>query len=749
MKTIRLILALSCVVCSVKWAAAAPKRYAALLRDGTQFSGDKLTNIDQPAATLDGKPLFQNGNAVRFLRDTTRIARLQDAHIEFTNGDVLTGTVLQWKSRSLDGTPAHFVVQPSCGEFEAAANPSHHVRIRQSCVQRIVSSGRSARRFQPGRVQLADGRRVTARAIRFRQDGARVLTSDGVLNVPFEELAEAHFLGARIVEGVTDDARWSAIFPEQILLRLRTTYGAALTFPQSMMTRDLKPPRRTRKSQHGQNVTFFAVQPAWALDAISVPEESVVSRSYRDYDEVPLSLLPVRAVRQEHTLHRWPWRRNASVTGGPLASSGLQADLGIGTHSFCAITFELPQAAIDLTSYVGLDRTVGDGGCVECRLHRDLAQGPLLWTSGFLRGSDGPQRIGPLPLKAAKQLTLVTDFGHEGRPEGTDPYDIRDHVSWILPTVRIKTLAEKTDNLVFWLPQLQGWQIENAPKHQLRLRPVWNQDRERWEMALLLRGDAQLNQQDVLQLSQRVKISLLNAWLPVVARHDGQGKASYEISVTVNGQPCGSTMNGNLPLEKARPNADSRVWIFHELADKETDIAVIIKPLGKKKEKYAAILFDEISLQPLIRGLQSGQPIKPDVSLASLSPTMHTIKHENVRLTDGKMSDGRPLAIRGYPMAAGFAVPVGTEITYQLDPAWQRFVAVIGLSDGWKGAGPYQILLDDAERPHWSSGTESFGRNTPAQQIDVPIPAGHKSITLRLLGSESFGAWAHAGFITQ
>ena len=41
----------------------------------------------------------------------------------------------------------------------------------------------------------------------------------------------------------------------------------------------------------------------------------------------------------------------------------------------------------------------------------------------------------------------------------------------------------------------------------------------------------------------------------------------------------------------------------------------------------------------------------------------------------------------------------------------------------------------------------SFGRNTPAEQISVPIPAGHKSITLRLLGSESFGAWAHAGFM--
>ena len=683
-RTIRSLLSAVLLLTCAWPVIAETRRYTAMLRDGSQLFGEKLDKIDQSVATLDGKPLFQKENPLRFLRDRTRVARLQNARIDLTNGDVLPGTVVEWVAQSLDGTPAHFVVEPSFGDFVSSADRRHRVRIRQSCVKRIIAGRGRLQRFHPGLVRLTDGRRVIARAVRFRPSGARVLTADGVLNSTFEELAELHLLNVNVMEAVTGEARWAMMYPSQMLVRLQTTNGAALTFPQSMVTRDFQPERRTRQDSRGHKVTLFGVQPSWSLDALSVPDDSVVSRSYRNYDEVPLSLLPVRMVKHVYALHRWPWRRNESVTGGPLTSGDLQADLGLGTHSFTALTFDLPSGATELTSHVGLDRSVGDGGCVECRIHRGLTDGPPIWKSEFLRGSDAPRVVGPLSLGGAKQLTLVTDFGHEGRPEGTDPYDIRDHVNWIFPTVRIEGDAERRDDLAFWIPPLKSWQIDRARKQQLVIRPVWNQSLERWEMALLLRSDEKLNKQDALEFRQRVRVSLLNAWLPVAARHDGSGKASYEIGVTVDGKPYGSTMNGDLSLEKARAKADSRVWVLHEYADREVDVAVRLQPLGEKREDYAAVLFDEMSLQPLIRGLSSRQPLKPDVALTSLSPISHTIEHESVRLADGRMTDGRPLTIRGYPMAAGFAAPVGTQITYRLDPAWRRFVAVIGLSDGWE-----------------------------------------------------------------
>jgi hypothetical protein len=122
-------------------------------------------------------------------------------------------------------------------------------------------------------------------------------------------------------------------------------------------------------------------------------------------------------------------------------------------------------------------------------------------------------------------------------------------------------------------------------------------------------------------------------------------------------------------------------------------------------------------------------------------------RNKPVELRPGKLPDDSPLEILGYPLATGFGVRVGTSITYELDPSYRRFVAVLGLADGWQEIGPYEILLDD--EVHWtSSEPRAFGRNTPGCQVDVPIPPGHNTIQLRIQGrGDSSGAWAAAGFM--
>ena len=104
------------------------------------------------------------------------------------------------------------------------------------------------------------------------------------------------------------------------------------------------------------------------------------------------------------------------------------------------------------------------------------------------------------------------------------------------------------------------------------------------------------------------------------------------------------------------------------------------------------------------------------------------------------------LNVRGWNFAEGYGVPTGSEITYALDPSWKRFVAVIGLADGWKGAGPYQIIVDD--EIIWSSH-HHYNRNRQGEQMNVELPTGGKTITLKMLGESSGGAWAHAGFLTK
>ena len=135
--------------------------------------------------------------------------------------------------------------------------------------------------------------------------------------------------------------------------------------------------------------------------------------------------------------------------------------------------------------------------------------------------------------------------------------------------------------------------------------------------------------------------------------------------------------------------------------------------------------------------------------LTSLVPEQVSISRgEKKEIEPGKLTDGRPLSILGWRFDTGLGMPTGSEITYKLDPSWRRFVALIGLADGWHAVGPYEILLDG--QTHWrTKDPETFDRNTPGRQIDVAIPKGHKTITLKLHGQESYGAWAAAGFLRQ
>ena len=104
------------------------------------------------------------------------------------------------------------------------------------------------------------------------------------------------------------------------------------------------------------------------------------------------------------------------------------------------------------------------------------------------------------------------------------------------------------------------------------------------------------------------------------------------------------------------------------------------------------------------------------------------------------------MKVQRYPFDEGIGSRYNTTLTYKLDPAWQRFVAVVGLADGWQGVGPYEILLDD--KPHFQTTDPiNFGRCTPGRQLNVAIPPGHKSITLRVKCQSSQAGWANAGFM--
>src|SRR5690606_26939628 len=144
-----------------------------------------------------------------------------------------------------------------------------------------------------------------------------------------------------------------------------------------------------------------------------------------------------------------------------------------------------------------------------------------------------------------------------------------------------------------------------------------------------------------------------------------------------------------------------------------------------EKSEVSGLVLGGLSLGPLIRNLPADRQLPlPDVSLTTLKPVRAQRGRERLALVPGKLTTGQPLNIAGWPLSDGYGVPTGSDIGYELDPAWGEFAAVIGMAQGGQRAGPFQILLDSDV--HWSSERE-FDHDEPGEQIVVPLPAGHKT----------------------
>ncbi len=112
---------------------------------------------------------------------------------------------------------------------------------------------------------------------------------------------------------------------------------------------------------------------------------------------------------------------------------------GIGVHADNTLWFELPPFVRSFQARIGLDDSVGTGGCVRVRIFANVPEGKPLYESPFLVGSQQVIDTGlidlPGPVDGRRLLILVTDQAHQGRPQGADPLDIRDEFNWIEPVL--------------------------------------------------------------------------------------------------------------------------------------------------------------------------------------------------------------------------------------------------------------------------------------------------------------------------
>lgn len=456
-----------------------PQRYVIHYADGSTTTGNTLSYYlgwrhGHSSPRIDKQPVFKPGTSIRMVRDLHQKVSPATPFVEFANGDRLPATLAG--IRPADSARGH----PQCFELllgdtiEAAQNQrnSRHA-VRVNAVARLVSVLPEKGHHLPGTLCLADGQIVETKAVRWKPTGAKVLTADKVMTVPLETIEEWYAPAEKLERSPTAHMQKVRPGKNEHVVRLLLTDGTRLTALESRIV-----------GQPDHDTRLF-IQPYWAITSIAIRRAEIVAVHYLPLNEIPLSLLPATTIEEKSFVgHTWPWRRDANVRGGILHSGERTSLLGVGTHSYSALAFELPQNAAQFNASVGLDRVVGEGGCVRCAVFGDELETQPLWQKDFLRGSDGPVNIKSLPVKGLKRLILLSDYAHEGRPQDADPLDIRDEVDWLdaaitLAPAQAAPVVEPARFL--WL---DDWILPDESRQRLRVDEVWNPHERSWRQVL-------------------------------------------------------------------------------------------------------------------------------------------------------------------------------------------------------------------------------------------------------------------------
>jgi len=505
--------------------AAAGSRFTAALEDGRRVGGDEVRpwHAIDAAPRLGGVELFDPRNPVVWIRDESlRAPREPQAFVELIGGDVLPGQVVDgsYGDGPLDEcTPPFVLVEPEVGVDAPNAPPRSGVRIVTRWLRRVVWTRSDDRTtFEPGTAYFRDGSSVRFRSVRWGRGELRLLIDDGISQVSFDRIAEIH---------LPESDPWDAWFEqlailspglESRLLCVETVDGARLTASTE----------RFRATAHGASKDpanwLHVVAPAWSLDALWIPYRSIRAHTFHAPDRVPLSRLDPSRVEQRSLFGAsWTWRRNRSVEDDELLCGGERWGWGFGVHARTELEFELCDAVRALRTRVGLDHVVGEGGCARAELRLRGARSGLraerthdsvpvapdsggdggsgdggsgsggsggdagerrIWQSAVIVGSTRTIDSGRVDLGsgAGRRLVLIADPVLDGVPEAADPFDIRDHVDWLEPTLELDAarLAEEVATRVArGVPALDGWSFvpsgEGAAPPVARFANRWDE----------------------------------------------------------------------------------------------------------------------------------------------------------------------------------------------------------------------------------------------------------------------------------
>jgi len=737
----------------------AADRYEAWLADGKKVTSNFLAAWPTPGSSsrFENQELLDAKNPVRLIRDRAMAASLQAPYVVLANGDIISGSPV-----SLEPTLGRITAVPRVKlQLEPPLMPvvGTGLAVRTDRIVRIVGSAEAARAEPPpGTVVLADGRRLVARSLRWRELGLAILTSEGIVEAAYGELADVVFLNVDRTTAVLDDNLWAGASRDRgglPIARFQMAGGAVIT--TSRVRREIEQSRRRRLTT---TVNYY-VQPAWADQPMALPETQIVACGFRRPDEVPLSLLTATTLANERLIGKaQPWLANRSPSGGLFTAGGRESDLGISAHAKSAIAFDLPASARTLQMAVAMDKSVGRGGCVKCQVLAGGEQGEVLWNAGIFTGSYGCIESPALDVAGQTRVVLVADYAHEGRPEGADPLDIRDEVVWLAPTVTVERATDSRGRGVSGLlPGLEDWELVGNDWGRPVLDCRWNLLARTWDTVLTLPRQAQL------QLRRKLSVTAACEVLEFFTASPRELN-EHDFSLTVNGTEVEATNNtprdelqkwvknyGRLPIreESDDPRYSDKLaywWDLSPWRGQEVTLELTIQGALEQNE----FAWRNFSLRSPIANLSAGgSPRKPTVQLTSLTVAGDASRGDRKRpaanvIPIPRYRDRGPIRFLGRQFAGGYGLSKDSSVSFPLKPEYREFVAVAGCC--LQVAGPMQVLIDD--HVVWERSLVSS--LSPAEQIEIPIPPGAKMLTL-LTGNDTtysgYAAWAEAGFVTK
>jgi hypothetical protein len=112
------------------------------------------------------------------------------------------------------------------------------------------------------------------------------------------------------------------------------------------------------------------------------------------------------------------YRKDESLSGGPLKLDGQSIEKGLAVHSRSSLTYDLDRRYATFEALVGFDESAKKKGRVDCRV---FADGKEIYANPDLRADAPPVKLA-LPVTGAEQLKLVIDYGPDE--------DTGDRVIW-------------------------------------------------------------------------------------------------------------------------------------------------------------------------------------------------------------------------------------------------------------------------------------------------------------------------------